>query len=326
MRAGGARPRAFNRRWIGIATLTSSLSVALGAHADSSFWDEVRDERTLVRAAARRLVLGYAAEPELREVMAACLTALPFATAELKYLCGARMGRGQSEQKQRAFDLLQQALREEPESSWAGKAWYELGVVGAELGKSEVVADAFSQALTQLWQPAFRARAYYNRGLAYLKQAEQTYATSDFRRAILLTKNGDVRRLAQFALGVALEREGDLASALSSFQDGLQSPAGTPLAPRQESLRLATFSLIPSYEQHYYAALAAMAAADQLPRVEEKLRAYEQAIQEWNGYLDEGRTSAAAWLGHAEANRTRCIAQRNELLRGKLRPRLGGTF
>jgi len=237
------------------------------------------------------------------------------------------MGRGPGEQKQRAFELLQQALGEEPESSWAGKAWYELGVVEAELGKSEVVAEAFSQALAQLWQPAFRARAYYNRGLAYLTQAELTDAASDFRRAILITSSGDVRRLAQFALGVALERQGDLASALSSFQDGLQSPAGTPLAARQESLRLATFALIPSYEQHYYAALAAMAAADQLPRVEEKLRAYEQAIQEWNGYLDQGLTLAAAWLEHAEANRARCIAKRNELLREKSRSlRLGGTF
>lgn len=302
-------------------TLTSTLFVAWVAHADSSFWDDVRDERSLVRAASRRLVLGYAAEPELREVMAACLTALPFATAELKYVCGARIGRGQSEQKQRAFELLQEALREEPESPWAGKAWYELGVVGAELGKSEVLVDAFSQALTQLWQPAFRARAYYNRGLAYLKQTELAYATSDFRRTILITKSGDVRRLAQFALGVALERQGDLASALSSFQDGLQSPAGTPLAATPESLRLATFSLIPSYEQHYFAALAAMAAADQLPRAAEKLRAFEQAIQEWNAYLDQGRTSATAWSGHAEANRARCIAQRDEVLRGKLRPR-----
>jgi len=319
-------PRALRRRWLWLSTLTSTLCATWSAHADSSFWDEVRDERTLVRAAARRLVVGYAAEPELREVMAACLTALPFATAELKYLCGVRMGRGPSEQKRRAFELLRQALEAEPESSWAGKAWYELGVVGAELGKREMVAEAFSQALTQLWQPAFRARAYYNRGLAYLAQPELTDAASDFRRAILITNSGDVRRLAQFALGVALERQGDLASALSSFQDGLQSPAGTPLVARQESLRLATFSLIPRYEQHYYAALAAMAAADQLPRVEEKLRAYEQAIQEWNGYLDHGRTFTAAWLEHAEANRARCIAKRSELSRGKLKPSLRGAF
>lgn len=296
----------------------TALVIALGvlaqvrpAHADVGFWDGVRDSRAHVRAAARRLVLGYAALPDSREVTAACLTVLPFASADLKYLCGARLGRAHDGMKQKALGLLNKAIQEAPESPWVGQAWFEVGVVEAELGHPERAIRAFSSALERVWQPSLRAHLHYKRGLAYMLRGELRYATSDYRLALLLGSGSELFAMAQASLGVALERQGDLASALAAFSAASSvQPVHSSVA--SQGLGRAVPALMPVWESYYYKALAAMAEGEQAGTPQAREVAYRQAVLAWSAYLDEGRKVSAHWLDHAEALRSRCESKVEE--------------
>ena len=150
----------------------------------------------------------------------------------------------------------------------------------------------------------------------------------DARAALAAASTPVQRALARFALGLALERAGDLPSALSEIHIArLSAPAvgGSELG----ILDLPGAFVFRPEDAEYVAALDAMAAARVASDVRDALLAYERALVAWEHYI--ALVSAEdRWLAVARVHATECERARARLARQQPAPRApddsGGFF
>ncbi len=204
--------------------------------------------------------------------------------------------------------LLEHAVSELPVSPLLAKAWLELGLLRALRGDPGAAVDAESRALELALDPDQRALAFCRRAAAEAELRALPRAESDYREAAAAAREPALQALARFGLGLVLERQGDLPSAYSVFEQGLAIALPISAYATDELLELPGAFFSPSYERFYVGALLAMTRA----RVEHDLRArrieLEQAVADWDAYLLAARADEV-WVPNAKGHRERCMRE-----------------
>ncbi|MBK7581729.1 MAG: tetratricopeptide repeat protein [Myxococcales bacterium] len=194
-----------------------------------------------------------------------------------------------------ARTLLERALALAPNSPLAGRAWFNLAIASARLGKPERERSAYTKALESVWEPGFRANIYANRGESSMVLGRLDDAIADYKKAIVVADRPDLTALAQYGLGVALERNGDLPRAL----DAMQSARSIKIPGVGSALDLPSVFFVPAYDAHYYKALEAMSAARSAKKPELVAAHLLDAGDEWQKYLELAVPDKHRWVPNA---------------------------
>jgi tetratricopeptide (TPR) repeat protein len=209
--------------------------------------------------------------------------------------------------------LLEHTIKRTSDPRLRAHLWLQLGIISAKLGNPNREFEAYAHVLDLEWMRGgrgLRGTAYYNRGDSALVVGRLDSAIADYRRA-LQESDGDVvvQTGAYWGLGIALERSGDLPSALEAMQ------AASKITIPNSSRRIVDFAeqvglfYVPFYEIFYYRALTAMALARSARRLEEKKYHYERCVSEWTGYLREAQADNPAWIKNAALHRDSCTRE-----------------
>jgi hypothetical protein len=145
-------------------------------------------------------------------------------------------------------------------------------------------------------------------------------AIRDFRRAVDLAQLPHAQALAHWGLGIALERDGDLPSALNAIATAQGIKLPSPPYPASHPLDLPEVFFVPDYDIHYYRALGAMAEARAAAGPPEKKLALSEAVLAWTEYVRRAEPDGARWVDHAKMHRARCereLADVERLLRSR---------
>ncbi|MBX3129440.1 MAG: tetratricopeptide repeat protein [Polyangiaceae bacterium] len=314
-----------------LGALLGALAVTSSAFGTPSLWDKAADprrartdhafvavERMLVRAEAS------AFDPALaRNFTRAGLALIELAapdTAEdprLMLLLGELLIDGAVRRDEDGRKLLLRALDAHPETPMAGRAWFNVAIASARLGEPLAERDAYTRALERVYEPEFRANIYMNRGESRMVLGDLRGAQADFRRAIKLAQRPDLMALAHYGLGIVLERYGDLPSALDAMDVARQIRLG----PFGSALDLPSVFFVPSYDIHYYKALAAMAAERSARSTVDKRAALEEAIEHWDAYLGPAVADEHQFLPRAKLHRRRLAERLSQLPADRKRAR-----
>jgi tetratricopeptide (TPR) repeat protein len=295
--------------------------IASQAGAQPSLWDKARDPRTAKAHQALTSVermLSRASESDFdfglqRNFTRAALAMLELSGGgalpepRLKLLLAQLLLDGGIGREQEARRLIEEALAQDPNSSMADKAWLWLAIASAKLGDSAREHAAYTRALEFTWEADRRATIYMNRGeskmvLSTRPASPHTIAESlqDFRRALSLATEPDIQALVLYDLGIALERTGDLPSAL----DAMARARAIQLGPLYRSaLDLPTVFFVPAYDLFYYKALEAMAGARASGDAQERAELLERAAMSWARYLSEAEPDGHPWVANARLHR-----------------------
>jgi tetratricopeptide (TPR) repeat protein len=278
------------------------------SRAQSWSWKTARDpsaaraEQVLI--AAERLA-SHASEtryePSQRDFRRASVALLELARAEdlpdprLKFLFAQLLldvGR-----EERARELAMLALDAQPDSPLAANGWYVAALASAKLGDRDKEYLAYTRALEIEWDFDRRANLYLNRGEAQVTRGDFRAALADYKNAIRLGDGPETQALAYFGLGVALERSGDLPSALDAIA------TADRILPN--ALDLPSVFFVPDYEINYYRALGAMAAARSAKPADRRID-LQSAIVSWTLYLERAEPDAQRWVQNARLELSRC--------------------
>lgn len=307
------------RALLAVLVLTSS-SVA---RAQPSIWDEARDPRaardyqTLVgveRLVARDETALF--DPTLPgRFMRAALAVLELADgsasrdARLLFIAGDLLADPSIGRDEDARKLLDRALRLEPKSPMAGRAWFNVAIASARLGDPKRERDAYTRALELVWEPGFRANILGNRGESHMVLGELELAIADYKRAILVADRPDLSALAHFGLGVALERNGDLPRAL----EAMNTASAIHIPGVGSALDLPSVFFVPAYDVHYYQALSSMALARAETKPELVAAHLLDAGEAWQKYLDLAVPDKARWVPNAKRHQASILARLKKL-------------
>ena len=226
--------------------------------------------------------------------------------ARIRYLLGHLLiDRDDKATLKRARRLLKRALKEAPNSPLAGDAYFDLGIIAAKLGERRGEEAAYTKALARHWDPDARANTYLNRAESRMARQALDRAIADYRKSARIATRPEIQALALWGLAVALERNGDLPSALGTARTA-QSVA--PLA-----LSGSGVFFVPAYEKHYYWAITWMGLADIARDDDVRLTIYRDCAKAWKRYIQGARPDRAPWVMHAEAHRTTCQRRAKEV-------------
>lgn len=300
----------------GLAALGLQLAAA-SAEAQPSIWDKARDpaeakayqalvavERMLSRAEESDFDFGLQ-----RNFTRAALAMLELAGGgalpdpRLKILLADLLLDTGIGREAEARTLLEEALARDSRSPLAVRGWFTLAIASAKLGDPVREHEAYTRALELSWEADERANILLNRGESRMVLSSKPGATwrmadaiDDFRSALRLATRPDLQALALYSLGTALERSGDLPSALDAMARARSIQLG-PVYP--SALDLPSVFYVPRYDLYYYKALDALAAAKLSTDVIARAEALEQARGFWTRYLQEAEADGHVWVGNA---------------------------
>ena len=220
-----------------------------------------------------------------------------------RVLLDAELGRNAEAER-----LLERAVAELPVSPLLAKAWFELGVVRALRGEHQGAVDAQGRALDLALDSDQRALAFCRRAASEEELQLLGRAESDYRAAAAVAREPVLQALADFGLGLVLERDGDLPSAYAVFELGLAIALPISAYATDELLELPGVFFTPPYDRFYLAALLAMTRARSEKEPRSRRIELEQAVADWDAYLLAAREDEA-WLPNAKRHRERCIQE-----------------
>jgi tetratricopeptide (TPR) repeat protein len=214
-------------------------------------------------------------------------------------LLGAELGR-----EDEAVALLERALTAtEPEALWLRAEILPLLAAAVRSDPARAVREV-SRALPLSWEPSVRSILFRERAEAKMALGQVRASAADARAALVAASTPVQRALARYALGLALERAGDLPSALSEIHIArLSAPAlgGSELG----ILDLPGVFVFRPEDAEYVAALDAMAAARAASDVRDALLAYERALVAWEHYAAVV-SAEDRWLAVAKVHAKEC--------------------
>lgn len=212
----------------------------------------------------------------------------------------------------RAPDSLREALHKAPNSPLAAKAWFDLAIAERKLRHRDAEHLAYTNALREEWHPELRATLFLNRAESSMSQRSLVGAIEDYRQALELSRSLKTRSLAQWGLAVALDRSGNLPAALESVRSASR-PQFLRNGRPSTALDLPGLYFLPSYEIHYYRALAAMAQALSAKQPQSQRSQLQTAQFLWTQFINEARKGRSPWLTRAEQHRSACRSQTQAL-------------
>jgi tetratricopeptide (TPR) repeat protein len=200
----------------------------------------------------------------------------------------------------RAAAALESALREAPNHPLATRAYFDLGVCLATLGKTEAEIEAYDEYLKRQTDSQLRATALANRGEAYMALGRRPHATmsrltlaaDDFKAALLIEPGYPQ---AHWGLAVALDRSGDAPSAM------VEAKVAVTLDPLERQISGPEVFFVPAYDQYWYEALSAMARTVQPDDPSSSVLLWETAAAKWAAYVAVA-PSDDRWLPLAKAH------------------------
>jgi tetratricopeptide (TPR) repeat protein len=299
--------------------LVLGLSALRPALAAPSIWNRARDPSLKLAyarfVAAERLeahALEAFADPRGQRDFTLEATAL-FETsgallgdARLSYLLGDLL-----------LDPLLSALERAPESPLAAQGYFNLAIASAKLGERARERDAYSRSLELETDANARAIIFANRAEASMAQGDLKSAIRDYRRATTLARNPDAQALAEWGLGVALERSGDLPAALAAVDLATSIKLPSPPFASTDALELPNVFFDPDYDLDYYRALGAMSEARHARASAEREQALGEAVDHWTRYLERAEADPQPWIANAKAHRAYCERELAKLKRSR---------
>jgi len=307
----------------------AALSLASPAGAEPSLWQRAKDPGALLRSRARlraEQLFDQAtdprADPEILHELSLGSAALlelgggarrdPWQEVLLgRVLLEARAGRDKE-----AMQFIESGLRSLPDSDFKRDSLFDLGLGAMLNGDMEQANRAFSAALPLAWEPDERATLLRNRGKARMLSGHLLEAVADFRAALKLARHVEVIALAEFSLGVALERSGDYPRGMQEIARGVGVHLPVPPFAAESVLDLPTVTILPDYDLYYYRALGAMAEAAAADSAELEAERYGAALDSWEQYLPAAEAHADRFVPNAERHRQRCIDALARLKKG----------
>jgi tetratricopeptide (TPR) repeat protein len=182
---------------------------------------------------------------------------------------------------QRAALALEGALREAPDHPLATRAYSELGICLAKLGRPEDEILAYDGYLARESDKHSRALTLYNRGDAQMLLAQRdpgrlVLAVRDYRAALVVEPD---LGSAHWGLAIALDRSGDSPGALAAAK------AAIVYDPLEQQISGPGVFFVPPYDQYWYEALSAMARAQQLDDAPSSVLLWETAVAKWASFV-----------------------------------------
>jgi tetratricopeptide (TPR) repeat protein len=203
-------------------------------------------------------------------------------------------------EEERAAPALESALRDAPDHPMAMRAFFELGVCLAKLGRTEAEIVAYDEYLSRQTDPPNRALALANRAEAYMTLGRQPHVTlgnlalaiNDFRAALQIDPGYPQ---AHWGLSVALDRYGDSPGAIA------EAKLAVTYDPLEQQISGPGVFFVPPYEQYWYEGLSATARAQQLDDAPSSILLWETAVAKWSAYVAVA-ASDDRWLQLAKAH------------------------
>jgi tetratricopeptide (TPR) repeat protein len=314
-----------------LAPLLAALALVSTAHAQPTVWQRARDpgvrhSEKLLRSMGRMIDDAGLAESEpvtLKELRLATLVmadlsgaqALDDATLWLvvgHVIVDADVGR-EDEAGALADRLLE---RVGPHDRWLEA---EARVLQARAARSsaERAIQATTRALPLVWEPVIRSALLRERAQAKMARGDVRGSAVDQRAALAAADRASDRALARFGLGLALERSGDLPSALAELR---LAHATAPAASGEPGVLDEPGSfLFRAFDVHYVSALTAMALAERALDREGTLAELERALADWERF-EITAPGNDPWLGSARLHRAACARARDEQLARRTAP------
>lgn len=302
---------------------TRGLAVLLLAprlRAQPSIWERVRrpeaaaEHRALV--AAERLWFSAGSEKlrplERHERLLRALGTLEAAGApahrdpRLRLLYGELLVDVDVGRDAEAAELLDRTLAEASGSALAARAWFDLAVASARSGRPERERDAYTRVLELATDRDFRATCHMNRGESNMVLGRLDEAVRDYRAAVKLSSSSPVTvGLARWGLGVALERNGDLPSALGEIEQAMAVLTPGGLRHHWPLEMLPGVFFVPSFDVHYYEGLGALVRLRRAPpeEIEDAARA---CTGHFARYLAGAEAARHAWVDAARRHLSAC--------------------
>ena len=307
------------RHWSGLA-LALTLTWAVPSFAQPTLWERVRDPDAqkafeLLSTVERKLIEDDTDPLDLvgrhrtyREIVSLldANDAASLPDPRLHFLLADIYADALIARYRDARRAVEQALAEAPNSPDAAHGWFLLGIVCAKLDDPGCENDAYSHALEVAVDRDLRANIYLNRGETNMVVGDLESAVRDFRQAVRLSRRMDLISLSYYGLGIALERSGDLPSALQAMR---RARANWPALAPYTALDMPSVFFVPSYDIYYYKALESMALAERARRdgdyelEQVHLRA---AIAHWSSYIDAAESAGHEYLTNARLHRENC--------------------
>ncbi|MET0792459.1 MAG: tetratricopeptide repeat protein [Polyangiaceae bacterium] len=325
----------------------AGLCLALGAspaHATPGFWQRAREpgqaEQQLVLNRIERLLgsiglpefgpelsAGAIALSQLGQIRWPCITSgtaaahptRPTRAGEfqldprLEYLIGSALVDSNSQREAEARCVLEQALRDAPNSPLAAHGLADLAIAAAKLGDRAAEHAAYLRALDVTWEPDSRANLLANLAESDMALGDLPRAIREYRSALAGSQQPDLAAGAYFGLAVALDRSGDLPSALDAAKRALSIQLPPSAFPASSVLDLPNVFFTPSYEIHYYKGLRAMAAVQLAKDDIARRDALADAAEEWTAYRLLGEIDHAPWLQRAALHQASVERQLTEV-------------
>ncbi len=300
------------RAWL-LLVVVAALLVPAPASAEPSIWDEARDPQLAkadhVLHAVERMLLRRqeaAFSPDMQaDFTRSALAMLELAgggalpDVRLKFLLGNLLSDPAVGRYVEAVRLLRSALAQAPDHPLAGQAWFDLAIAEAKLHKPKLEIDAYDHALRLTWRREFRTIIFMNRGESQMVLGHLEPALADYRRAIDLAREPTQLALSYYGLGITLERNGDLPSALDAMHKANAIQVQTKYGPGS-ALDSSGVFFVPSYDLFYYKALALMAYARDASVPARKAERLDRAIAYWRQYLAGAEPDKQPWVQHAK--------------------------
>lgn len=208
---------------------------------------------------------------------------------------------------------LHRALDWFPESPHAAAAWAKLAALASERDDASGATAALTRSLDSTWHVQLRAQLRLHRAEEYMLANDVAKALDDFRAVMDPGIDTEFSTRAKWGAAVALERAFDLPSALRLAREAASVRFGNG-NDAVNVLDLPGATVHPSYDEHYYRALAMQAEASAESDPEVAVEKLQTAAFLWSLYVTEAlQKHRPPWLENARRHRASCTARIEEL-------------
>lgn len=294
----------FRRRTLG--RLGCALTLApLRVDAQPSIWVKARNHRAInedhLLRSFERFLLGEARardETFVHQAIVDYLSGQPYQDPRLEFLAAKVRFEAMHVAEQRVIERLTRVVKEAYESPLAAEGALDLAHMLAQIGRPREAMTWYERALQRLWQPDQRAAALSARGQVHMYLGATDRAVLDCQQAARSAHSAKQRALSYFFLGVALERNGNLAQALNEVRRAQSIRVRSTAFSARSALDLPGVFFLPDFDRFYMLGLSQLALGTQETDVNEARTHLDAALVFFEEYLKQAERVRDRYLGN----------------------------